>query len=698
MASGSKAAFNSPGDAANGDRRPASILLNNNAYVAFYIDHPPDIADDSNETTATAKSKSGHTMAVTLWVADPPDISFFSVVCSKPPNSNPKSADFKSSPHVVGAEGRFVLFCANFASRSPATTTKMNFSCTRLATPSPHLWNGFRFLMCDDDFTTTADRLHGVREFGIVPQGVHYLVAALCDADDDASLDYQLHIYSSESKTWSSKTLPNTRAKKMKPGKVITLGEGVLGWVDLSRGLLVCDLCQEPPSAYFIPLPRPSLANRGRLRLPEASPRLFRDLTCVDGKLKFIDMEHGDTPEKFIDPFDSSVQYDSDLIRSLDSDDESKSRRGWRAVTWIRTVSSKGWFKECTLGVADILVDEFRDLYSVFPTLSIDNGDILYLKSSVEPTDGKGWAVAVDLGKKTVKALGAFPFENRHPAIAKQGFRPSTLSCHLAITPGIRVSAYGKIAQAGGSANSPQNAALQSLMREELEKLKRIQDESQSSMQNDQSRMKQQRLLDEKITLPLNKASSIVQNDLVSLDRPVQSNREKLEKLKRIWHESQSSMQNDQPSMKQQRLLAEKITQPLDRAPSIVQNNHISHVHPVQNNLPPQQCFNKWDQPYLPGHSYFTQQNDLVSFNMLNGFCGYAPMAPTPVHGYGNYQPLWHQPPPWKQPPWKQQQQQPSSEFEPHKASCFNKHNGASYHGYVQQLPANTHLVFGNDQ
>ncbi|CAM0145578.1 unnamed protein product [Urochloa decumbens] len=421
----------------------------------------------------------------------------------------------------------------------------------------------------DDDFTTAADRLHGVREFGIVPQGVHYLVAALCDADDDASLDYQLHIYSSESKTWSSKTLPNTRAKKMKPGKVITLGEGVLGWVDLSCGLLVCDLCQEPPSAYFIPLPRPSLANRDRLRLPEACPRLFRDLTCVDGRLKFIDMEHGDTPEKFIDPFDSSVQYDSDLIRSLDSDDESKSRRGWRAVTWIRTVSSKGWFKECTLGVADILVDEFRDLYSVFPTLSIDNGDILYLKSSVEPTDGKGWAVAVDLGKKTVKALGAFPFENRHPAIAKQGFRPSTLSCHLAITPGIRVSAYRKIAQAGGSANSPQNAA------------------------------------------------------------------------------------------------------------------------------PPQQCFNKWDHPYLPGHSYFTQQNDLVSFNMLNGFCGYAPMAPTPVHGYGNYQPLWHQPPPWKQPPW---QQQPSSEFEPHKASCFNKHNGASYHGYVQQLPASTHLVFGNDQ
>ncbi|CAN6321280.1 unnamed protein product [Urochloa humidicola] len=411
------------------------------------------------------------------------------------------------------------------------------------------------------------------------------------------------------------------------------MGEGVLGWVDLSRGLLVCNLCQEPPSACFIPLPRPSLANRDRLRLPEASPRLFRDLTYLDGKLKFIDMEYGNTPEKLIDPFDSSVQYDSDLIRLLDSedmDDESKSRRGWRAVTWIRTVSSKCWFKECTLGVDDILADEFRDLYSIFPTLSIDNGDILYLKSSVEPTDGKGWAVAVDLGKKTVKALGAFPFENRHPVIAEQGFRPSTLSCHLAITPGIRVSAYRKIAQAGGSAirvdkhvTWQSRSELQSIMREELEKLKHIQDESQSSMQNDRSRMKQQRLLDEKITLPLNKASSIVQNDHVSQVHPRQK---RVEILKRMWHESQSSMQNDQPSMKQQRLLAEKITLPLNKAPSIVQNDHISQVHPVQNNMPPQQCFNKWDQPYLPAHSYFTQQNDLVCFNMLNGFCGHAPM------------------------------------------------------------------------
>ncbi|TVU41381.1 hypothetical protein EJB05_14889, partial [Eragrostis curvula] len=84
--------------------RPASILLCDRPYIT----------DDSNETTATAKSIGGHTMAVSLWIANPPGLSFFSVKCSKPPNSDPKSADFRVFPHVVGAQGRFVLLRARF--------------------------------------------------------------------------------------------------------------------------------------------------------------------------------------------------------------------------------------------------------------------------------------------------------------------------------------------------------------------------------------------------------------------------------------------------------------------------------------------------------------------------------------------------------------------------------------------------------
>lgn len=96
-------------------RRSAPILLAQKAYsTGCLIGHTPAIDDGGNETTATAKAKSGHTMAVSFWVADPPGVSFFSVVCCKPPPLRNRMADFKGPPHVVGAEGRFVLLRAHF--------------------------------------------------------------------------------------------------------------------------------------------------------------------------------------------------------------------------------------------------------------------------------------------------------------------------------------------------------------------------------------------------------------------------------------------------------------------------------------------------------------------------------------------------------------------------------------------------------
>nr|CAB3496929.1 unnamed protein product [Digitaria exilis] len=410
--------FDSPGDEANGNRRPTSILLDREAHATGYcIDQPPDIADNSNETTATAKSKGGHTMAVTFWAADPPDLSFFSVVCTIPPDAVSKTADFKGLSYVVGAEGRFVLLRAHFVSRFGRKELFMYTAAGDTESPSLE-----RIPLPDDDsglLTAGVDRrIHGVEEFGIIPRGLHYLVVALCDDADKGSLDYCLRIYSSES---------------------------VLGWVDFSQDLLVRDLCQEPPSVRFIPLPKPLPANRDKLGLPGASPRLFRDLACVDGKLKFIETEYLEPPS---DPRDYDVLYDLDLIRLLENVDKPKPRHGWRAVTWSRTLSSNCWCKEHDVDVADILDDEsaadssllsglrgegetvgklkFRDLYSVFPTLRIDNGDIVYLICAAEPSDQNGWVVTVDLGNKTVKALGAYPFKKYD--LTKQAFRTSTLS------------------------------------------------------------------------------------------------------------------------------------------------------------------------------------------------------------------------------------------------------------------------------
>uniref|UniRef100_M8CT75 Uncharacterized protein n=1 Tax=Aegilops tauschii TaxID=37682 RepID=M8CT75_AEGTA len=449
------------GDAANTSRRRrlASILLS----------RKPRFTDSTNETTATVVSRDGFTMKVSFCMADPPQLSIFSIHCCRPPHLQDRPySEFSDSPHVVGvgAEGRFILFRAAFNGHyaSEYFLYKAGESPLLDRIPSP-----------DEYYDNDRDDLRGVREFGVLQLGSCYLVAALCLAP--SSDDYHLQIYSSERKSWSTRTLPNPcpGVDRIRPDKVITLGEeGLLGWVDLSHGLLMCDLRQDHAS-------KEKKETRG-----ESHPNLwwFRDLAYVDGVLKFIEMENL-APESQSDKDD--VIYDSDLIMSLEGkavDWHCKQLSfggAWRAVTWTRTVSSNCWRQTCAANVADILVVDgsahssllpglkgekltFRDLYSAFPILSPDGDDILYLKSVLEPSIQDGWVADVDLGNKAVKAIGKYylpddfyyelRYDPQHPFFA------CTLSRHLDMTRGTEVSACRKIPEeASSSANHPSNSS-----------------------------------------------------------------------------------------------------------------------------------------------------------------------------------------------------------------------------------------------
>uniref|UniRef100_A0ACD5UED6 Uncharacterized protein n=1 Tax=Avena sativa TaxID=4498 RepID=A0ACD5UED6_AVESA len=576
------------------------------------LDRKPYFTASGNDTTATAKSKDGNTMAVSFWVADPPQLSIFSIHCTYPDG---EPCPFSIWPRVVGADGPFVLLRGVFDS----PYCRREYFLYKAAAPS-----SLERIPGPDD----RDDLVDVKELGILTQDNNYLLAALRDAPSSESSDgYQLRIYSSETKSWTTRTLPNPcpGIDRVMPDKVIRLGGTQLGWVDLSHGILVCDLPlllqhqQDGAAAaagFFIPLPEPLPGNMYKLKYPippthkvrkspladppYRSASWFRDLTCVNGGgvLKFVEMENP-PPENNED----NVIYGSDLLMSLKRkaiDGNPKQqlscfRDAWRAVTWtLKLVSSSPtdlvWHKTSEARVAEIKEKEgtqpLTDLYSAFPILSPDDdASILHLKSVLEPSQRGGMVVAVDIGNKSLKAIepyclpDAFVYHRpEHP------FRACTLSRHLDMTnPGIQVSAYRKITEASNSANHP----------------------GETSIRCDRSY------------------------------EPLPSISETMSNIRRRLKEA--------------------------------------GVYRPENDLPPQQCFNKWD--YAPGYPSRALQNNVPQqqyFHKPDGPSGpgYALLAP--LHGRHNYQPLW---------PPSNHQLPPSSEFGPHEAPqpCFN-----SYHGYSQ--------------
>ncbi|RLN39495.1 hypothetical protein C2845_PM01G04630 [Panicum miliaceum] len=97
-------------------------------------------------------------------------------------------------------------------------------------------------------------------------------------------------------KTWSVKPLPvpdAPSAEHIIGEKVITLGQGVLGWVDFRKGVVVCDVLREPLDVRFIPLPTPMPENRERLKEfhPGDPAMRLRDVTFSNGMVKFVEVE-----------------------------------------------------------------------------------------------------------------------------------------------------------------------------------------------------------------------------------------------------------------------------------------------------------------------------------------------------------------------------------------------------------------------
>ena len=414
---------------------PAWVLLDK---VACY-------RDGENATTAEATTFTGQTVRVTFFLADPPAVSSFAVLDDQ--------KDLLGLPRAVFSAKDLVLLRFVFAARARSTVVprrspdqyfvyKVGHGGKPSLTPIP-----------------TSDRPNNYPSYPAIvtfeDQDGNFLVAELAMTK---LAHYDLHIFSSKTNAWTTRPLQlqvppaATEDLPRTTHKVIALGAGTVGWIDLWRGIVVCNVFDLNPVLRFIPLPKPEF----NLRL-EGDPQRIRDVTCCNGFVKFVEMEHYPRPDtntkrnfKTTKDLDSAVVlYDEELfLRSSEDLEEQPGPLDWKIRTCYRHTSWNLWCKGHTVHVDDILVDDpsyymmlpelwdvnarkftLANLTAVCPTLSIHGGNVVYLVLKVVADDEEAWMVGVDLRKKTVELLE--PYSAGRSCLHQTPFLACTFSRYL---------------------------------------------------------------------------------------------------------------------------------------------------------------------------------------------------------------------------------------------------------------------------
>jgi len=165
---------------------------------------------------------------------------------------------------------------------------------------------------------------------------------------------------------------------------------GTMVFVDLSRGMLLCDLQQEasPRQLRYIQLPKP-VQPRDNFPLCVSSSSFSRDIAVVDDRIKFVDLE-------IHCPSSQGLPY------------------CWTAVTWSMSVGDSQFQKDGEVKSTDIASsDAALDLGSLFvahPSLSSHHADILYLmaKPNLALGDPDSTILAVHMKNKTVERIAKY--------------------------------------------------------------------------------------------------------------------------------------------------------------------------------------------------------------------------------------------------------------------------------------------------
>jgi hypothetical protein len=225
---------------------------------------------------------------------------------------------------------------------------------------------------------------------------------------------------------------------------VINIGgeQGTMGWVDLWRGILLCDVLRDEPVLRNVPLPFPKnhllTANNGMERELSSRPRTVRGIAFAKGCLKLAELVTHGAPRMIGETGSAKFRVENWSITASSND-------RMTASSW------KDWKNDCTVQASDIaisdqMISEFRllgvllhqprdsgaaavqalqNLAVVDPVPSITVDGVVYL---IARDHLKACVLAIDMRNNTVQGVGVAEFSTENESSEDVMYSPCTIS------------------------------------------------------------------------------------------------------------------------------------------------------------------------------------------------------------------------------------------------------------------------------
>ncbi|TVU47391.1 hypothetical protein EJB05_06991, partial [Eragrostis curvula] len=353
--------------------------------------------DSENATTASSLTSSGSKVKLSFELVDPPGVSRWFVDCP-----GPKKERFNGRPFILNAAGSLIVLRMAFLREERSV---FDYFVFRAGPGEPKL----------DLIPGPYPKASLRKRVGVLPLGAgeHYLMVFPTPQLKPQG-GYEIQIFSSDNGAWSTKvarvsTDPETTFHEMAmhhPSKAIAAGGNSLAWVDLWRGILLCEqLDSEEPVLRLIKWPVPSPCQD---IVDMYSAHGSRDATLSNGVIRFLEMK---------------FHHADDACHSTDG-----MGIGWTATVWKRMSSSKDWKVCFKADIAKILATHLNssdllqkvrddtlkklDLTKVAtapPTLSLTDEDVVYFMANL--VSDEALLLAVNGRVKKLEAVEQTTFE-----------------------------------------------------------------------------------------------------------------------------------------------------------------------------------------------------------------------------------------------------------------------------------------------